>query len=530
MNHYRPLLFSRKTGFSMIRVALLFSCLLFCLCFHRATAQLADTAMIGMIKRLGPQHDPARQIAGFCRLAGSRLNGSDGYARAVKILTDSLARYGFSDVHTEPFPASFKNWKLTDFKATVVSPDVYPLAALPRAYTCGTNGPIRGELIFPGTFNLEKLKQFSGKLKGKIVLIDSPLARELDFKPLASRLHDTTLQRMADQPVPGPDEIAARKEKEKAFEGKLMKYFTRQAEIIAFMEQEGAAALIFGGRQPYGIVQSMNAFTSEPPQKPLDAFFYAAFEGHPVGLPQITISEDQYHDLVMRLRSGHTAEMELEIGVTEEPGLPGMSLFAEIPGGELKEEVVMIGAHLDAYPAGQGATDNAAGVFTCIEALRILKEAGLKPRRTIRLALWGSEEMADFLGSGTYVKEHFTGRHDEKLVAYFNSDNGAGAFRGIYAQESAEAKSLFDSWIPLIGEPRFQTIAAEFTGDTDHMSFQEAGLPGYQFIQDPLNYRSIFHTNLDIPVMIPSEDVQYNAMVLAIVAWLASETAGEFTR
>jgi len=460
-------------------------------------------------------------------IAGSRLNGSDGYDNAVRILSDSLKKYGFSNIHTETFNTNFKNWNLKDFKANIITPEFFPLIAQPKAYTCGTNGTLKSELVFLGTNKMGKIHEFSGKLKGKTVLMDHLLPSEIIYEPLVTRLHDTTLQRISSKIIPTSKEVEKRKEEQKQFYERLKKYFSHQSEIIEFLENEGVAAIIGGGQSPYGMMQVMNAMTSKKPIDPFDAFAFASIFENTVKIPQLVVAEDYYHSLASALNNGQKIELELLIHVEEKEPRLGYSLFAEIPGNDLKNEIVLIGAHLDAHTAGTGAADNMVGIVTCIEALRILQKSGYMPKRTIRVALWGGEEMG-LLGSAEYAKSHFIKNSKEKLYAYFNTDYGAGAFRGIFAQESNTAYNIFKEWVKYIDELKFQTISPDYTGDSDHISFSDNGLPGFQFMPDPLDYMKVFHSNLDIVERIPPEDVRFNAMIMAIMVWLSSETETYF--
>lgn len=486
-------------------------------------SQNTDTSLIRKIKTESGLFNPYAQLTSFCQIAGSRLNGSDGFDNAVRIISDSLKQYGFSNIHTETFNTNFKNWKLTDFKANIFSPCYFPLIAQPKPYTCGTRETLKSELIYPGTMNMNKLNGFKGKLKGKVVLFDPLIPTDIPFEPFVSRLHDTILNQLNAKLTPNQDQIKKRIEDRTEFKGRIKKFYSRQAEILRFMEDEGVAALIFGGQSPYGILKVMNALTSKEPIDPFDTFSYASIVGNTVKIPQITIAEDQYHSIATALKAGNKMEIELKISIEEKQARQGYSLFADIPGTDLKNEIVMIGAHLDAYNAGNGAADNMAGVVVCMEALRILQKVEIKPRRTLRIAFWGGEEMG-LLGSTEYVEKHFISEKNEKLYAYFNIDNGGGAFRGIHAQESSTAREIFKTWINYINEPKFQTISPDYAEDTDNVPFSEAGLPGFQFIQDPLDYMLIFHSNMDIVERIPPEDTNYNAMIMALVAYLASES------
>jgi Zn-dependent M28 family amino/carboxypeptidase len=220
-----------------------------------------------------------------------------------------------------------------------------------------------------------------------------------------------------------------------------------------------------------------------------------------------------------------TAELNIDAETGTTP-IKGMSVLGEIKGSKKPNEIVTIGAHLDSYQAGQGAADNAAGVAVMIEAMRILNSLGAKPERTIRIGLWGGEEQGYF-GSTDYVKTHFT-EGTEKHYIYFNLDNGAGLIRGIQLQNNAKAVDLMKQWFNTANLEGSKTVSVESAIWTDHVPFADAGLPGYQFIQDHLDYYSIYHTQVDLMDRIPEDDMKKNAYLIAVLTWLAANHQVDF--
>jgi Zn-dependent M28 family amino/carboxypeptidase len=204
----------------------------------------------------------------------------------------------------------------------------------------------------------------------------------------------------------------------------------------------------------------------------------------------------------------------------------GFNVIAEIPGTDLKDEVVMVGAHLDSYTYAVGATDNAASVLNCLEVFRVIKSLGLQPRRTIRIGIWGAEEEGLF-GSKHHIQKHFI-KGNEKLFTYFNMDFGAGRFRGIYTEENSGAADVFKEWMKLIGDSKFQTVCLMKVKNSDQESFSDAGLSGFAFIQDPLDYYKLYHTNMDFVERVMKDDIANNSFLMTAFAWFSANAEGNF--
>jgi Zn-dependent M28 family amino/carboxypeptidase len=251
------------------------------------------------------------------------------------------------------------------------------------------------------------------------------------------------------------------------------------------------------------------------------------------------------------MEAGHTVELEMNIDVAWSKPVKGFNVIAEIPGTDLKDEVVMVGAHFDSWQGGTGATDNATGSAVCMEALRIIQAAGLKPRRTIRIGLWGGEEQG-LIGSREYVKEYLAAPKSEDLMAtfmgggnaeldkkpaydkfsaYFNNDNGTGKVRGVYMQGNENARAWFREWLQAAGDPTAQTLTIENTSGTDHLAFDGVGLPGFQFIQDPVEYDTrTHHSTMDVYDRVQADDVKQGSVMMAIFAYSAAMKDTMFPR
>ena len=251
----------------------------------------------------------------------------------------------------------------------------------------------------------------------------------------------------------------------------------------------------------------------------------------PRQVPSATIAVEHYNRLMRILEKGQPVQVELHIQTTiypEKPGtMNGINVLADIPGTDLANEVVLLGAHLDTTPGATGATDNATGVAAMLEAVRVIQTLGLKPRRTIRLALWGGEEQG-LLGSRAYVAEHYGTAANPKpahasVAAYYNLDNGTGRIRGIWGQRNAAAMTLFRNWIESLADLGVDIIGPRSVGSTDHAAFDEAGLPGFQFVQERLEYNSrSHHSNMDFVDRVQADDVMQQAAVATVFAWYSA--------
>jgi len=269
----------------------------------------------------------------------------------------------------------------------------------------------------------------------------------------------------------------------------------------------------------------------------------------PQFIPQVTVAAEQYNRMLRTIQKGIHVKLEMRLDVEFTKVDSSFNIIAEIPGTDLKDEIVMIGGHFDTWHAGTGATDNGSGVSVCMEAIRILKTLGLQPRRTIRIGLWGGEEEG-LLGSRAYVKQHYAERQGdlnymmgggngslttkpefEKFDVYFNNDNGGGKVRGVHMQGNEAVRSIFRSWLTVYGDPSAQTLTIANTGGTDHLSFDGVGLPGFQYIQDMIDYGiRTHHTNMDVVERIVEDDLKQAATIMAVFAYNAAMRDSMFPR
>jgi hypothetical protein len=324
---------------------------------------------------------------------------------------------------------------------------------------------------------------------------------------------------------------------------------------LEFAQKEGALAAITEGRGDGGTLLVQSATVPQSADIPFNQRISPYDPKAPEIIPQVVFATEHYNRIVRMLRMGEKVKLDMNLEVATTKADSGFNIIGEIPGTDLKDEIVMIGAHFDSWHSGTGATDNGTGSAACMEAMRILetvmKNSGLKPRRTIRIGLWGSEEEG-LIGSREYVSAEFGKREADagggppggggggelkttpeydKLSVYFNHDNGSGRVRGIYLQGNEAARPVFRSWLTAYGDPTAQTITIQNTGGTDHQSFDGIGLPGFQFIQDPLEYDSrTHHYNMDVYERAQEPDMKQAATIIAVFAYTAANRDGKFPR
>jgi len=404
----------------------------------------------------------------------------------------------------------------------MTSPDYQQFLALPEAWTPGTNGPLRGEVTRVIASSAADLEKYRGKLAGKIVLFGDARTPEPDDKPLFTRASDADLAQGALFQPSGPPN---RRDPE------AVKRYQFHADLIKFFTAEHVAAVLDITRDP-GENGEIQLQAGGPPEK-----------GKTIDFPRVTLSLEHFGRVSRLLAQKVPVEVEMNVEAKfYDDDDMGYNTLAEIPGVDpkLKDQVVMLGGHMDSWHASEGATDNGAGVVVSMEVVRLLRKLGVQPRRTIRVALWSGEEEGLY-GSNGYVKEHFGFRPEstdprdqilpawlrppggplqlkpeQKLVsAYFNLDNGPGRILGIHLQENAAARPIFEKWMEPFRDLGMTTLTMSNTGSTDHISFDEVGIPGFQFIQDGLDYGLTHHSNVDSYEHIRPEDLKQAATIMA---------------
>jgi carboxypeptidase Q len=477
---------------------------------------------------------------------GPRLTASPGMKRANEWTRDTLTKWGLQNAHLEAWGPFGRGWTLKRFSAQVTDPLDIPLIAYPKAWSPGTNGPLTAEVVYFDAKDEADMARFKGQIKGKIVLTAPMREVKAHFETQGTRRDEKNLLALANAPMPRP---AGRGGFGRNAEFLALAQFN--AKKIQFLMDEGAAVLVDPSRGDGGtlFVQSAavpqpfsaNAAGASAPRR-INSYDKDA----PKIVPQIVVGVEHYNRIVRMIQAGEKAKMEVNLAVEwQNHDLNGYNTVAEIPGSDptLKEDIVMLGGHMDSWHAGTGATDNGAGVAVAMEAVRIIQTLGLKPKRTIRIALWTGEEQG-LLGSRAYVAQHFgkmetpavastpgggegtsatpptpvlvKGPEYDKLAGYFNLDNGTGKIRGVYLQGNDGVASLFRQWLAPFRDLGAETLSLSNTGGTDHLSFDSIGLPGFQFIQDEIEYDTrTHHSNMDVFDRVQADDMKQAATVMA---------------
>jgi carboxypeptidase Q len=458
-------------------------------------------------------------------VSGSRLTNSPGFFTAADWVVKRLGEWGIS-ARQEKWGPFGRGWAYTRFSAQMIEPQSTPLLGAPLAYTPGTNGPVSADAVIVAIANEGDFAKYKGMLKGKIVLLGPGRELQMSVQPLASRRSDTDLATLVQAPDAGggrgqaPPGAAAIGGGRQGGPGGGNQQFQRA--LNKFLADEGVAVAVrpAPGRSEGGTVFAQAGGSRDPKD--------------PVPPPMAVLTPEHYNRIARLL--DHKISVKLEIDIQArfvDDRTDSVNVIGEIPGGRKREEVVMIGAHLDSWHSGTGATDNAAGSAVMIEAMRILKTLNLRLDRTVRLALWSGEEQG-ILGSRAYVTEHFAAREDmrlkpehARLSGYFNVDNGSGKIRGVYLQGNDAMRPIFQAWLKPFEDLGATTISIRNTGGTDHLSFDAVGLPGFQFIQDPLEYDSrTHHSNMDVYDRVQRADMmQMSAIVASFVYNAANRDA-----
>ena len=445
---------------------------------------------------------------------GPRLTGSPTLRQAAEWARDQLTKWGFANAALEPSGSSSRGWSIDRFSIEMTEPQYMRITGYPRAWSPAIAAPLSGTPVVVEVKSKEDFEKYRGKLKGAIVMNGRPELRDIGFQPDAKRLTDEELKKQEGQIDPGAAAFPNVPKNYWDEEDEFVKGLEKQKEIYEFFAKEGIAALV----TPSAIGGNVRT----------DGFYDHAW--HP-SYPGFVFSREHYGRIVRMLDRKQPVKVSLTLAVKAVERVDGFNVVAEFPGTDaaLQAEVVMLGGHLDSWHSGTGATDNGAGVAVALEAMRILKAIGVKPRRTIRVALWSGEEQ-DYFGSMGYVERHFgtiktmaLKPEHARLSGYFNLDNGSGRIRGVNLQGNEAARPIFEAWLRPFNYLGASTLTTLNTGGTDHMPFDAVGLPGFQFIQDPLNYESkVHHSNLDVVEEAVPEDLQQASAILASFVYHAA--------
>jgi carboxypeptidase Q len=477
-----------------------------------AQTENIDTSVMNQIRKEGLQHSKVMDIAfHLTDASGPRLTSSPGFMRAANYAKNQLAQWGLTNAKLDPWGDFGKSWELEKSYVAMTAPWYKSLEAYPKAWTIGTIGQQNAEVILITAKDSAGLDEYKGKLKGKILIMDSDDSYKLSFKPDARRYSDEELDSMENIQLKPVDTAEMRMRREQ-FRSRYLGQQKLLNTLKSMAVSEGAVAIFTSSSRNHDgtiFVQQAGPYKITDPANFLD----------------IALQWEDYMMMVRLLKNNVPVKMDVEVKTkffTDDT--KGYNVIAEIPGTDnsLKDEVVMLGGHLDSWQGGTGATDNGAGSMVMMEAVRILKAIGIQPRRTIRIGLWSGEEEG-LLGSRGYVKKTFADPADMKLLpahqkfdVYFNLDNGTGKIRGIYLQGNETVRPIFQQWLVPFNDLGARTLTISNTGGTDHLSFDAVGLPGFQFIQDPLEYDTRnHHSNMDVSEHLREEDLKQAAVIIA---------------
>lgn len=482
-------------------------------------AEAVDLSIVNRIKSEAFEHSKVMDHMFYLTdVHGPRLTGSPNYKAAGDWAVGRLKEYGLVNVKEEKWGPFGRGWSNKHFEAHMVEPQYAPMIGVPLAWTMGTDGSITGEPVKVSIEKEEDFAKYKGKLKGKIVMTQ-PL-RDVPFvtTPLGRRYTDAELAEEAIAPMPGPSRLGPQRanipginpnmtpeERRKAFEERR-KF---QDKVTAFYKEEGALMQVQPGRGDGGTVFAQSGGSYETK--------------NPVALPGVALAVEHYNR-IMRLMD-HKIPVKLEFNIRNEmidENQESFNITGEIPGTTKADEIVMVGGHFDSWHGGTGATDNGAGSAVAMEVVRILKALNHPMARTVRIGLWGGEEEG-LLGSKAYVKEHFGDpetmkitAEQPKLAGYFNLDNGTGRIRGVYLQGNDMVRPIFEAWLQPFHDLGATTLTIRNTGGTDHLSFDAVGIPGFQFIQDPMEYETrTHHSNMDVYDHLQAGDLMQAAAIEA---------------
>jgi len=489
-----------------------------------------DLEMVTRIRYEGFHNSKVMELAsGLMDGIGPRLTGSPNVKRANEWTRDQLSSFGLSNAHLEAWGPFGRGWANQYVNVRMTSPDVAPLIAYAKAWTPGTNGVLKGKCVRVKIEDKKDFEKYRGKLAGIIALFGSDPEVKTITQPMFERLGDKELADIGQYLIPSEKPPFRLRE--------YMKRMQFIRELNKFLADEKVLAVVDHGYGSFGggtvFVQSGGSWKM----------------GETATVPELTVALEQW-DRIARLIERKT-DVELELNVTNtfyDDDPMQYNTLAELPGTDKKDELVMVGAHLDSWHSGTGATDNGAGSVVMMEVMRILKALDVKPRRTIRIGLWTGEEQG-LLGSQNYVQQHFGSRppidepdmkgmptllrreagpvttkaEQAKVSAYFNVDNGSGKIRGVYLQESEAVAPIFEAWMQPFKDLGMSTLTMRNTGGTDHQSFDAVGIPGFQFIQDPLDYGTrTHHSNMDVYDRLQADDLKQAAVIVASFVYNAA--------
>ncbi len=451
-------------------------------------------------------------------VSGPRLTVSPGFTRAANWAKTTLNDMGLKNARMEAWGEFGKGWEMQKCYVAMTAPYYTPIIAMPKVWTKSTPGALSDQVILvKAQDSTTFVKEYQGKLKGKIVMLEMMDTLRPSFTPDGERYHDSTLAKMENAEPIRADNPDFRMGPDMARRFQRMNLQRRVIELINKEEPALLLSMTNRGNDGTIFVQGGGPYQAGTPDAPAS----------------VVISSDEYLRMQRLINAGIPVRMEAEVRTrTITDDMKGYNVIAEIPGTDpkLKDEIVMLGAHMDSWQGSTGATDNAAGTSVMMEAVRILKAAGLQPRRTIRIALWSGEEQG-LHGSRNWVKNNLADPAKmelmpmhEKVSTYFNLDNGTGRIRGIYCQGNKDVMPIFKEWLTPFSDLEAKTVTINNTGGTDHLAFDAVGVPGFQFIQDAIEYDTrTHHTNMDSFDHLIPEDLKQAATIVSAFVYNAAQ-------
>jgi len=482
-----------------------------------------DLTMVAKIREEGLQRSQVMDIVGYMTdVLGPRLTLSEGMKKAQVWAKAKMEKLGLANVVIEPFMDYGAAWDNEYFSLHMLEPDYQYLMGFPLAYTPGTKGKITCPAVLVEIQTKKDLEKYRGKLKGAAVLASPLVPIDLAALPQGfSRRSDEELKRLEETVIPPAPRAAPR--------APANPELVRPEEKIAFFKAEGAAVVLQCDGGSFGIVRGFGR-----PGVNEDKW---SREKDLALMPIVEVTPEHYNRMVRIVRRNIPVKIEVEVrNRIGEAVEKASNVIGEIPGTDLKDEIVMMGAHFDSWHASVGATDDAGGCAVALEAARILNAVGAKPRRTIRVAFWGGEEQG-IHGSREYVLKQFGDPRDpkkgvtpdyEKFSVYFNQDYGAGAFRGINLQGNEFVRAIFAEWMKPFHDMGLTALTIQSVGSTDHVSFDRVNLPGFQFLQDRVGIGG--HANMDFYDTLVPEDLMKNAVIMASFAYHAAMSDARMPR
>lgn len=504
-----------------------------------------DWTMMTRIRDEGFTNSKVMQtLSQLTDVLGPRLTGSPNARQANEWTRKQLEEWGLVNAHLESWGPFGRGWSFSKASVHMTQPAGVPLLAYPKAWTPGTDAAVKGKVVKAKIENDGDLEKWKGKLAGAIVMLGEPRELKPPDTVAFTRHAEKDLDELALFEIPGPRQQGGRPRapgdpttpqefrSRQRFQRTLREFLTAEKALATLESSRGDAGILFvqgGGSR---------------------------VKGENPGPLALVMGAEHFNRIARLVELKQDVELELDVRAQfHDDDEMAYNTVAEIPGTDKKGEIVMLGAHLDSWHTGTGATDNAAGSSVAMEAVRILKALDVKPRRTIRIALWTGEEQG-LLGSRAYVKEHFASRPDPKpeerelpsflrrdtgpltvkpeharLSAYFNLDNGTGKVRGVYLQQNAAVRPIFEAWLKPFEDLGAKTLTMRNTGGTDHLSFDGVGLPGFQFIQDAGDYSTrTHHTNWDVYDRMQRDDMLQASVIMAAFVYNAAMRAEMFPR